>query len=98
MRPCMLICRRALLGRFLLGRSQQGKQNDLANGLGIGQQHDQPIDTYPQPTGGRHSMLQSHEKILVQLLVLAPGLVFEPRPLFGGQLVFVGSLLDDPSA
>ena len=46
-------------------RSEQRKQNDLADGLCVGQQHHESVDADTQSTGGRHAVPQCADEIVV---------------------------------
>src|ERR1700747_2365543 len=61
--------------RLQLLRSQQGKQNHIADGFGAGKQHCDPVDADPEAAGRRHTMLKSEQKFLVDLLLLLAGLL-----------------------
>src|SRR5207248_9159295 len=53
----------------LLG-SKQGKQNHVADGFGAGKQHREPVDPDPETASRRHTVFQSEQEFLVDVLLL----------------------------
>jgi len=61
---------------------QLGKENYVADALLPEEHHAEAVNTHPHATRWWHPVFQSDEEILVELLLLASGLVFKPFSLF----------------
>ena len=44
--------------------------NDVSNGRRIGEQHDQPVDPKAHASSGRHSLFESQQEVLVDIVSL----------------------------
>ena len=70
--------------------SECWEEYDVADGAGVGQEHDEPVDADTQPTGGREPVFEGSEVVIVDdhgFVVsgfLLDDLVFESGPLLSG--------------
>src|SRR5262249_42763982 len=55
-------------------RSEQGKQDNVADGFGASEQHRQSVDPNTNTACGRHAVLESEQKLLVDVLSFLTGL------------------------
>src|ERR1700733_4517126 len=69
-------------------RLQLRKQNHVADAFLTEQHHAKPVNAHAHAAGGRHSVFERDEKILVQLLLLAAGLMFETFALLNRIILF----------
>src|ERR1051326_943338 len=58
------------------------------------QHHAKAVNTQAHAAGGRHPVLQSGQKILIQLLLFAPGLMLQALALLDGIVLFAVSRSD----
>ena len=76
--------------RFKILGAHVREQQHVADRRGIGEEHDQSVDAYTQPRGGRHAVLQRAHVVgvvvhrLVVTCILALDLCAEPRRLILG--------------
>ena len=75
---------------FSIEGLHRGEQNDLTDGIRIGQEHDATVDADAQTARGRHTVLQGGEEVLVHhagfVISLIPQLhlLLEAAPLVDG--------------
>jgi hypothetical protein len=72
-----------------LFRLQLREQDHVADAFLAEEHHAQAVNAHAHAAGGRHSVFERDEKILVQLLLLAAGLMFEAFALLDG-IVLLG--------
>jgi hypothetical protein len=73
-------------------RLQLREQNHVADAFLAEEHHAQAVNADADAAGGRHAVFERDEKILVQLLLLAAGLMFQRGALRDGiVLLGVGS-------
>ena len=66
---------------LLFFRSQQWKQDYVADGLCTSEQHYESIHPDADAAGGRHAMLEREKKFLVDFLLLFACLIEQTLPL-----------------
>ena len=70
-------------------RLQLRKQDDVTDAFLAKQHHAQTVDAHAHAASGRHAVFKGDEKIFVELLVFAAGLVFQTFALLDG-IVLLG--------
>jgi len=60
--------------RLQFPRSEQRKQNHVADGFGAGEQHREPVDSNTDAACGRHAVLERKQKLLIDVLPFLTGL------------------------
>ena len=68
------LMRSAALRRSVVLRFEERKQNHIADRFRTGKQHREAIDPEAESTGGRHAVLESEQKFLVDVLPFFAGL------------------------
>jgi hypothetical protein len=63
-------------------RLQLREEDDVADVFLAEEHHAKAVDAHAHAAGGRHAVFEGDEKIFVELLLLAAGLVFQPFALF----------------
>ena len=76
------------LDEFLF-RFQLRKQNHIANTFLAEQHHAKPVNSDSHSAGRRHAVFKRNQKILVQFLLLAAGLMLQPLALLN-RVVLLG--------
>ena len=93
--PGRAVARPKIIGRekcavaLRLFRFQLREQNHVADAFLAEQHHAQAVNAHAHAAGGRHAVFQRDQKILVQLLLLAAGLMLQPFALLDG-IVLLG--------
>jgi len=67
---------------------QLREEDNVANAFLSEQHHAEAIDADAHATGGRHTVFEGDEEVLVEFLLFAAGLVFETFPLFDRVILF----------
>jgi hypothetical protein len=65
------------------------EQDHVADAFLAEEHHAKAVNAHAHAAGGRHAVFERHEKILVQLLLFAAGLMFQ-RGVLGDGIVLLG--------
>ena len=74
---------------YLTLRFHLREEDDVADAFLAEEHHAQAVNAHAHAVGGRHSVFERDEKILVQLLLFAAGLMFEAFALLD-EIVLLG--------